>query len=243
MNAKYFTKCWRSETAFQVKVKSSLASTQINTLPNLTFACCQLQLIFSWLTLHVHISTSRKSCIGCTCISHWLHFRISLEKKNPPQHLFGCHPEGQCPQVCEIHFQQNMCLKMIHITPPEQFSLNVIDIFSLGDARGEEPGDLMPASTADNLSQGDLHHEQGGQGSEHEPQGSVEKSWSGRFAPLARPRHCLRGANASRDPSRTWGSHPIHEILRLCVFYFYEYCIATFTLFTKYNIFNMWGSL
>ena len=69
-----------------------------------------------------------------------------------------------------------MCLKVIHITPPEQFSLNVIDIFSLGDARGEEPGDLMPASTADNLSQGDLHHEQGGQGGEQEPQGSVEKS-------------------------------------------------------------------
>ena len=47
---------------------------------DLTFACCQLHFIFSWITLHVHISTSRKSCIGCTYMSHWLHFRLSLEK-------------------------------------------------------------------------------------------------------------------------------------------------------------------
>ena len=236
MTAKCFTKCWRSETAFQAKVKSSLAPTHLNIFPDLTFACYQLHLIFSWLTLHVHISTSRKSCIGCTYMSHWLHFRISLEK-NPPQHLFGCHPEGQCPQVCEIHSSAEYVLKSDrHNTPWTIF-------FSLGDARGEEPGDLMPASTADNLSQGDLHHQQGGQGGEQEPQGNVEKSWTGHLAPLAGPRHCLRGANASRDPSWTSGSHPVHEVLRLCAFYFYKYCIATFALFTKYNISNMWGSL
>ena len=76
-----------------------------------------------------YLSTSRRSCIGCNYMLHWLHFRLSLEK-NPPQHLFGCHPEGQCPQVCEIHFPQNMCFKGIDITPPEQFSLKVIDTTS-----------------------------------------------------------------------------------------------------------------
>ena len=86
-------------------------------------------------------------------------------------------------------------------------------VFSLGDARGEEPGDLVPASTADNLSQGDLHHQQGDQGGEQEPQGSVEKSWTGLLAPLAGARHCLRGANASRDPSWASGGHPVHEVL------------------------------
>ena len=86
-------------------------------------------------------------------------------------------------------------------------------IFSLGDTRGEEPGDLMPAATADNLSQGDLHHEQGGQGGEQEPQGGVEESWTGLLAPLAGARHCLWGAHASRDTSWASGSHRVHEVL------------------------------
>ena len=119
----------QSRTNHYIPVWCSPVLAVLNIFSDLTFACYQSHLIFSWLTLHLHISTSKKTCMACTYIMHWLHFWISLEK-NPPQHLFGCHPEGQCPQVCEIHFPQNMCFKGIDITPPEQFSLKVIDTTS-----------------------------------------------------------------------------------------------------------------
>ena len=171
-------------------------------------------------------------------MSHWLRFRISLEK--PSSASLWLPPRGSLPPGIRNTLAAECVLKNDrHNTPWTIFfkrvrhNIHWTFIFSLGDARGEEPGDLMPASTADNLSQGDLHHEQGGQGGEQEPQGSVEKSWTGRLAPLAGARDCLRGANASRDPSWASGSHPVHEVLRLCAFYFYIYCIATFALFTK----------
>ena len=219
----------QSRTNHYIPVWCSPVLAVLNIFSDLTFACYQSHLIFSWLTLHLHISTSKKTCMACTYILHWLHFWISLEK-NPPQHLFGCHPEGQCPQVGEIHFFSFRSDR--HKTPwiisfksdrhnipwaifskSDRHSIRWTIIFSSGDARGEEPGDLVPASTADNLSQGDLHHQQGDQGGEQEPQGSVEKSWTGSFAPLAGARHSLWGAHASRDPSWASGSHPVHEVL------------------------------
>ena len=116
-----------------------------------------------------------------------------VSHKSLPQHLFGCHPEGQCPQV-------NISSKLNSTIIGERI-VHEMNENCAGDIRGEEGGGLLSPLQEPRQLQGE-HDLQGGQRRPQEPGPSAPGAGDG-----------VRGAHAGRDPARARGRHTVYEIL------------------------------